>query len=98
MSDNFKELYANLQRQQEELKKQAQEARAEAIAYVQEIITDFQLKASDFTFAEEPGCRHQEVPRQVPDQVSPSQRRRMDRQGQHEARSSRLPRSQQYEA
>ena len=54
MSDNFKELYANLQRQQEELKKQAQEARAEAIAYVQEIITDFQLKASDFTFAEEP--------------------------------------------
>ena len=51
MSDNFKELYANLQRQQEELKKQAQEARAEAIAYVQEIITDFQLKASDFTFA-----------------------------------------------
>ena len=44
MSDNFKELYANLQRQQEELKKQAQEARAEAIAYVQEI----------FTFAEEP--------------------------------------------
>lgn len=54
MSDNFKELYANLQRQQEELKKQAQEARAEAIASVQEIITDFQLKASDFTFAEEP--------------------------------------------
>ena len=54
MSDNFKELYANLQRPQEELKKQAQEARAEAIAYVQEIITDFQLKASDFTFAEEP--------------------------------------------
>ena len=65
MSDNFKELYANLQRQQEELKKQAQEARAEAIAYVQEIITDFQLKASDFTFAEEPEAEH---PRQHRDE------------------------------
>ena len=42
MTESFKELYANLQRQQEELKKQAQEAKAEAIAYVQEIITDFQ--------------------------------------------------------
>ena len=54
MTESFKELYANLQRQQEELKKQAQEAKAEAIAYVQEIITDFQIKSSDLKFADDP--------------------------------------------
>lgn len=53
MTESFKELYANLQRQQEELKKQAQEAKAEAIAYVQEIITDFQIKSSDLKFADD---------------------------------------------
>ena len=35
-------------------KKQAQEAKAEAIAYVQEIITDFQIKSSDLKFADDP--------------------------------------------
>ena len=34
-------------------KKQAQEAKAEAIAYVQEIITDFQIKSSDLKFADD---------------------------------------------
>ena len=53
MTESFKELYANLQRQQEELKEQAQEAKAEAIAYVQEIITDFQIKSSDLKFADD---------------------------------------------
>lgn len=76
MTESFKELYANLQRQQEELKKQAQEAKAEAIAYVQEIITDFQIKSSDLKFADDAVVATSvKRPAESPHQISSSQRR-----------------------
>lgn len=50
----FKQVYAELQRKQEELRKEAQAAKAEALAYVQEIITDFQIQSHELHFADEP--------------------------------------------
>lgn len=46
----FKQVYAELQRKQEELKKEAQAAKAEALAYVQEIITDFDIQSHELHF------------------------------------------------
>ena len=49
----FKQVYAELQRKQEELKKEAQAAKAEALTYVQEIITDFGIQSHELHFADE---------------------------------------------
>lgn len=48
--ESFKEIYAELQSQQEELKRKAQAAKSDAIAHVQEIITTFGIKKAELRF------------------------------------------------
>lgn len=48
--ESFKEIYAELQSQQAELKRKAQAAKSDAIAHVQEIITNFGIQRSDLRF------------------------------------------------
>ena len=43
----FKQVYEELQRKQEELNRKIASAKKDAVAYVQEIITDFGIKRSE---------------------------------------------------
>lgn len=49
----FKQVYEELQRKQDELNRKIASAKKDAVAYVQEIITDFGIKRSELHFAEE---------------------------------------------
>lgn len=54
---NFDQLCEELRKQKQALQAQYDEARSSAISHVQEIITDFKIKASDLKFADEPKIR-----------------------------------------
>lgn len=49
----FKQVYADLQREQEALKQKMLSAKKEALEYVQEIITDFGIQSYELHFADE---------------------------------------------
>lgn len=55
--DNFDKLCEDLRKQKQALQAQYDEARSSAISHVQQIITDFRIKASDLKFSDEP-LRH----------------------------------------
>ena len=60
--DNFNNLVEELHKQKQALQALYDEARASAVSHVQQIITDFKIKASDLEFPEEPKIRRTRTP------------------------------------
>ena len=60
--DNFNKLCEDLRKQKQVLQAQYDEARSSAISHVQQIITDFRIKASDLKFSDEPQRHTTRIP------------------------------------
>ena len=63
--DDFNKVAEELLKQKQALQSKYEEARSSAISHVQQIIKDFQIKAADLEFAEEPKARKTRAPATV---------------------------------
>ncbi len=60
--DNLNNIVEELHKQKQVLQALYDEARASAVSHVQQIITDFKIRASDLEFSDEPQVRQTRTP------------------------------------